>query len=99
METKQTNIAIGNHKENIALDITKMPSHDIILGIPWLRTYEPYIRWRTGEITFPSQDCKRHLASAKRSRPTESRQEPEAVKSEPESQSQESQSQESQDSS
>lgn len=44
METEQTNIVIGNHKENIALDITKMPSHDIILGIPWLRTHEPYIR-------------------------------------------------------
>lgn len=99
IETEQTKLTIGNHKERIALDVTKTPNHDIILGIPWLRTHEPHIHWRTGKITFPSQDCVHHLASAKRNRPTESCQEPGAVKSEPESQSQKSQSQKSQNSS
>jgi len=52
METKESTLTIGQHSERINLDITRIPRHDIILGIPWLKTHNPHIDWRTEEIRF-----------------------------------------------
>ena len=79
-------MSIANHKEKINLDVMKIPGHDIILGMPWLKTHAPYINWRTEEITFPDEQCTKHLATAKRTSQT-----PE-TRARARSQSQESQS-------
>ena len=43
IETGLNPLALGNHKEKINLDLMAMPGHDMILGIPWLKTHAPYI--------------------------------------------------------
>jgi len=52
METKESTLRIRQHSEQINLDITWIPRHNIILGIPWLKTHNPHIDWRTEEIQF-----------------------------------------------
>ena len=52
IETKKSTLAIGQHSEQINLDITQILRHNIILGIPWLKTHNPHIDWRTEEIQF-----------------------------------------------
>ncbi|GIZ39172.1 hypothetical protein CKM354_000256300 [Cercospora kikuchii] len=34
-----------------------MASHDIVLGIPWLRKHNPIIDWRRGVLRFEQCDC------------------------------------------
>ena len=36
-------LEIEEHRERITLDIVDMVSHDVILGIPWLRKWNPHI--------------------------------------------------------
>jgi len=52
METKESTLMIGQHSEQINLDIMWIPRHNIILGIPWLKTHNPHIDWKTEEIRF-----------------------------------------------
>ena len=52
METKESTLAIGQHSEQINLDITRISRHNIILGIPWLKTHNPHIDWKTERIQF-----------------------------------------------
>jgi len=52
METKESTLAIGQYSEQINLDIMWISRHNIILGIPWLKTHNPHIDWRTEEIQF-----------------------------------------------
>jgi len=52
IKTKESTLAIEQHSEQINLDITQISRHNIILGILWLKTHNPYIDWRTKEIQF-----------------------------------------------
>lgn len=56
-ETIPLPLAIQRHHEEIVLDVTDMASHDIVLGIPWLRKHNPVIDWRRGVLTFEQCDC------------------------------------------
>jgi len=38
--------------EQINLDITRIPRHNIILGILWLKMHNPHIDWKTERIRF-----------------------------------------------
>ena len=51
METAQLPLFIANQKHDLRLDITEI-SHEIILGIPWLRASNPRVNWRTGQIQW-----------------------------------------------
>ena len=41
---------IGQHKEQIKLDVVKIKQHSIILGIEWLERNNLTINWKTKEI-------------------------------------------------
>ncbi|KAL2013107.1 hypothetical protein VTN00DRAFT_632 [Thermoascus crustaceus] len=55
METDQSSLKIGQHKEKINLDITRMPGHDIILEILWLKMHNPQIDWVTGRVQLAEE--------------------------------------------
>src|SRR3954447_21463224 len=44
------------HEENINLRVVSLPNHDIILGLPWLKKWNPRINWRTNQVLFPGPD-------------------------------------------
>ncbi|EKG14470.1 Retroviral aspartyl protease, partial [Macrophomina phaseolina MS6] len=66
VETEPAKLTIGKYVEKITLDVTSIPGHDIILGIPWFKTHEPHIRWKERTVTFPNEKYARHLTTARR---------------------------------
>jgi hypothetical protein len=48
--TRQT-LQIGLHKEEIYFYVADIP-HDILLGLPWLRSHSPAINWKENMLTF-----------------------------------------------
>ena len=63
METAQLPMIINNRLERVTLDITEIATtHDIILGIPWLRASNPRVSWRTGQLQWDTPG--RDLATA-----------------------------------
>ena len=42
-ETIPLPLAIQQYYENITLDVVEMATHEIILGIPWLKKHNPII--------------------------------------------------------
>lgn len=48
-------VQIGPHQEQLALDVTNIGQHPVILGIPWLTKHNPSIEWPTRSVTF--DDC------------------------------------------
>jgi RNase H-like domain found in reverse transcriptase/Reverse transcriptase (RNA-dependent DNA polymerase)/Integrase zinc binding domain/Chromo (CHRromatin Organisation MOdifier) domain len=52
-----TQLIIGKHHERITLDVTKIQSYPIMLGIPWLKLHDPWIHWSRHKITFSSPRC------------------------------------------
>ena len=51
-ETQEQELQIGQHIEEISLDITNIGQHDIILGRPWLKKHNPLIDWETEDLDF-----------------------------------------------
>ena len=51
-ETELTQIAIRQHREVIKFDILEMATHDIILGMPWLKKHNPVVDWVTKQLRF-----------------------------------------------
>jgi hypothetical protein len=47
-------LQIGNRKENITLDVTRIPKYDVVLGMAWLEQNNPRVDWKKQELTFPS---------------------------------------------
>ena len=56
-ETIPLPLAIQQHHEEVVLDVTAMASHDIVLGMPWLKKHNPVIDWRRRVLTFEQCDC------------------------------------------
>ena len=56
-ETIPLPLALQSHHEEIVLDITDMASHDVVLGMPWLKKHNPVINWRKGVLKFEQCDC------------------------------------------
>ncbi|KAG1930727.1 retrotransposable element [Pimephales promelas] len=56
--TADIRMDIGSlHSENIQFYVIHAPLHSIILGYPWLRTHNPHISWREGEIIRWDETC------------------------------------------
>src|SRR5437667_3411044 len=55
-----TKIKIDPYQEVLTLDITKLHSYPIMLGIPWLKRHDPWIQWSQHRITFNSPFCLTH---------------------------------------
>jgi hypothetical protein len=50
---------INKHVEELFLDVMSLGQHDLVLGVPWLKTHNPSIDWPTGIVDFDSEHCVR----------------------------------------
>ena len=50
-------MAIGSHRELATLQVANLQNHEVILGMPLLREYNPTIDWNDKRITFKSERC------------------------------------------
>ena len=48
---------IGSHRELVTFQVGKLPNHEVILGMPWLKQHSPRIDCGQGKITFESERC------------------------------------------
>ena len=46
----KANVYYREHVERVKLDVYKLGKVDVILGIPWLTTYNPEINWEMREV-------------------------------------------------
>jgi len=55
--TAQVPIDIGSHRELVIFQVAKLPNHEVILEMRWLKQHSPRIDWGHGKITFESERC------------------------------------------
>ena len=55
--TAKVPMDIGSHRELPTFQVAKLPNHEVILGMPWLKQHSPRIDWGQGKITFESERC------------------------------------------
>jgi len=48
---------IGSHRELATFQVAKLPNHEVILGMPWLKQHSPRIDRGQGKMTFESERC------------------------------------------
>jgi len=51
-ETTSLYLVIQRHYKEISLDVVRIATHHIILGIPWLKKYNPVINWKIRVLRF-----------------------------------------------
>jgi len=56
--TAKVPMDIGSHRELAIFQVAKVPNHEVILGMPWLKQHSPRIDSGQGKITFESERCK-----------------------------------------
>jgi len=44
-----------SHYKEIMLDVAVVTYYPIVLGTPWLKTYDPIIKWSSYHVYFSSQ--------------------------------------------
>jgi hypothetical protein len=47
-------MTINHHEEDIRLQCITIGNAPVILGLPWLKLYNPTIDWRTDRLSFHS---------------------------------------------
>jgi len=47
----------SHHHETLKLNVTRLQTHAVILGIDWLHTHNPWINWRKHEVRFLDSYC------------------------------------------
>jgi len=55
--TAKVPMDIGSHRELATFQVAKLPNHEVILGMPWLKQHSHRIDWGQGKITFKSARC------------------------------------------
>ena len=50
--TAPIKLTLGQHQEDISLNVTSIPESPVVLGLPWLQMHNPVIDWRSHRITF-----------------------------------------------
>jgi len=53
--TAKVPMDISSHRELAIFQVAKLPKHEVILGMPWLKQHIPRIDWGQGKITFGSE--------------------------------------------
>jgi hypothetical protein len=48
------------HHETVALKVTRLQNHPVILGIDWLQKHNPAINWRRHIVSFNDEFCNKH---------------------------------------
>jgi len=56
-QTAKLPMDIGSHRELAIFQVAKLPNHEVILGMPWLKQHSPGIDWGQGKIIFESERC------------------------------------------
>lgn len=56
-ETIPLTAVIQQHRETFHFDIVRMASHEIVLGMPWLKAHNPSIDWKKRLLTFERCNC------------------------------------------
>ena len=49
-----THMLLSKEPENLELMVVGLGHHQIILGIPWLKTWNPHINWKSHSLSFPT---------------------------------------------
>jgi hypothetical protein len=75
---------LKGYTEDIQFDIVAIGVHSVILGIPWLRLYNPQINWRRERIIIDQCRCTSNNTAPKGSEPPPSYQELYATSDKPE---------------
>jgi len=55
--TAKVHMDIGSHRELATFQVAKLPNHEVVLRMPWLKQHSPPINWGQGKITFESERC------------------------------------------
>lgn len=59
--TSELQLQVGIlHQEQISFYVIHSPHNPIILGLPWLRSHNPHVSWREGEILQWDSRCLNH---------------------------------------
>lgn len=53
----------NRHHEHLALKVTNLQNHPVILGIDWLALHNPKINWKSGVVQFHDTFCKINCVS------------------------------------
>uniref|UniRef100_A0A670JJI7 Gypsy retrotransposon integrase-like protein 1 n=1 Tax=Podarcis muralis TaxID=64176 RepID=A0A670JJI7_PODMU len=51
---------IGNHREVISFNVTRLSDTPIVLGMSWLERHSPAVAWYQRQLTFCSSYCAQH---------------------------------------
>ena len=57
-------VSVNSYSDHIDLVSLPLAGYDIILGMPWLRAYNPQIDWKRSTIVFVGPDHRRHQLSS-----------------------------------
>jgi hypothetical protein len=49
-------VQMNGRKMTVTFDVAGIGSSDLILGLPWLQTYNPRVDWRKLTLDFPDQE-------------------------------------------
>jgi hypothetical protein len=66
----KSSLHIRRYKDKLDLHILPIKNFDVILGMPWLRQYKPYIDWDAGILTFDKGRTRCCLAPPKPAAPS-----------------------------
>jgi len=55
--TVKVPIDIGSYRALATFQVAKLPNHEVILGMPWLKQHSLRIDWGQGKISFESERC------------------------------------------
>lgn len=50
-------ITVDGHEQEVVFDVLPVYGYDMILGKPWLKTYNPMIDWTAGQLNLNRQGC------------------------------------------
>ncbi|KAI9034793.1 retropepsin-like aspartic protease/reverse transcriptase [Aspergillus affinis] len=59
VESGPVPMVVKGHFEYISFDVTPLGRYNVVLGIPWLRDYNPEIDWKTESLQFTKCECPR----------------------------------------
>jgi len=71
VDTVEVEIFFKGHKERMLIDVIGGQKWSVILGMPWLRCYNPEIDWKTGEVkmTRCPDECGKKWKTGRQTKP------------------------------
>ena len=71
VDTVEVEIFFKGHKERMSIDVIGGQKWSVILGMPWLRHYNPEIDWKTGEVkmTRCPDECGKKWKTGRQTKP------------------------------